>query len=173
MALLKMRLNEFFKHKNETTTEIITEVVNISDDIRKFTHAILPLDLEKETLEDAIEDLIYKIENQTNIVIEISLNEFKEQQLKNNQKHILYQILQELFNNTLKYAEATLVEIQLSIIGNQLKLSYQDNGKGFDTNSINTGIGLKNIQARIDLLNGIFNIHSNQDGSRFEFSFKI
>lgn len=172
MALLKMRLNEFFNPKNKETAAVINEINTISEDIRNFTHAISPLDLEKETLEDAIEDLIYKIENQTGLEVNLSFD-LEEQLLKKNQKHTLYQILQELFNNTIKYAEATLVKIQLSIIGNQLELSYQDNGKGFDTNSVNAGIGLKNIQARIDLLNGIFNIHSNQDGSRFEFSFKI
>lgn len=173
MALLKMRLNDFFKQKNETTTEIITEVVNISDDIRDFTHAISPLDLEEETLEDAIEDLTYKIENQANIEIKVSLNRFEEQQLKDNYKHNLYQILQELFNNTIKYAEATFIKIQLSTIDNQLELSYQDNGKGFDINSVNTGIGLKNIQARIDLLNGIADIKSDENGSQFTFSFNI
>ncbi|MFK7949617.1 MAG: 7TM-DISM domain-containing protein [Saprospiraceae bacterium] len=173
MALLKMQLNNFFKNKGNETTAIITKVDTISEDIRSFTHAISPLNLEEETLEDAIEDLIYKIENQTDLEIDLSLIHFEEEQLKNNQKHNLYQILQELFNNTIKYAEATLIKIHISTINQQLQFNYQDNGKGFDVNTAKSGIGLKNIQARINLLNGNSDIYSTQYGSYFEFSFNL
>lgn len=173
MALLKIRLNNIFKPKREETTAIISEVNTISEDIRAFTHAISPLNLETETLEDAIEDLVYKVDSQTDITIHLSLEHFEENLLNNNQKYNLHQILQELFSNTIKYAQASSAQIELSTTEHQLNLYYQDNGKGFDVNEVKAGIGLKNIHSRAALLNGAFDIDSSEKGSRFEFSFKI
>jgi signal transduction histidine kinase len=65
MALMKMRLDNLFSNKTIEEMEIIKEMNKISSDIRNFTHAISLFNLNTQTLEDAIEDLIYKIENQT------------------------------------------------------------------------------------------------------------
>jgi signal transduction histidine kinase len=65
MALMKMRLDNLFSNKTIEEMEIIKEMNKISSDVRNFTHAISPFNLNTQTLEDAIEDLIYKIENQT------------------------------------------------------------------------------------------------------------
>jgi signal transduction histidine kinase len=65
MALMKMRLDNLFSNKTIEEKEIIKEMNKISSDVRNFTHAISLFNLNTQTLEDAIEDLIYKIENQT------------------------------------------------------------------------------------------------------------
>jgi signal transduction histidine kinase len=173
MALLKMRLDKLFIKKTTAEQDILKSLTDISQDVRAFTHAIAPLDLDNETLEDAIENLIYKIENQTNLSVDLHLNNLEEEKLQKNQKYALYQTLQELFNNTIKHSEASEVLINLQNSQNFINLSYHDDGNGFDINSIKNGIGLSNIQARADLFNGDFNIHSDKNGSQFEFSFVV
>jgi signal transduction histidine kinase len=47
-----------------------------------------------------------------------------------------------------------------------LKLILKDNGKGFDTNKTNSqGIGLKNINKRIEILKGNSILQSNKNGT--------
>ena len=57
-------------------------------------------------------------------------------------------IFKESLNNLVKYSEATLASIQLSIEGSSVKLIIRDNGKGFDPLVPANGNGLNNIQSR-------------------------
>jgi signal transduction histidine kinase len=78
-----------------------------------------------------------------------------------------------LLNNTIKYDLATKVLVNLRSKSRNIRLRFQDNGQGFDINTVKKGIGLNNIQARADLLNDNFEINSNERGSQFEFSFEV
>lgn len=75
----------------------------------------------------------------------------------------LYRITQEAIHNAVKYSKATLIKIQLSDNESFVKLLISDNGEGFDLKAIKKtigGSGLKNMQARAELLNGSFKIQS-------------
>ena len=79
------------------------------------------------------------------------------------QKITLYRIAQEQFTNIIKYAEATIVNISLSIKANSiLKMSIKDNGKGFDKSKMNNGIGFRNIKSRLSIYEGKLNIITEQ-----------
>lgn len=75
----------------------------------------------------------------------------------------LYRVVQELISNTLKYAEASKIDIQVNQIDDELNIMIEDNGKGFDPyNPKSNGMGLKNIAARVRNLNGTFDIDSDK-----------
>lgn len=65
----------------------------------------------------------------------------------------LYRIVNELLNNTIKHAQATKVIVQLNTHKENLVLSYEDDGIGYDSNSITRGLGLENIQSRARSIN--------------------
>ena len=73
---------------------------------------------------------------------------------------MLYRIVQEQMNNITKYAQAKEVNIYLTAIDDQILLSIADDGRGFDTSKRNKGIGLKNIQTRIEFYAGSMKIIS-------------
>jgi PAS domain S-box-containing protein len=76
----------------------------------------------------------------------------------------LYRVVQELLNNTLKYAQATTITVQLIQQEDQLSLIYEDNGRGFDLDAVQNegkGLGLKNIDARIRMVNGSMEIDTS------------
>ena len=89
---------------------------------------------------------------------------------------VLYRIVKELINNTIKHAKASSIDIKLFEDDNNIKLQYSDNGMGFDINSTlgNTkgSIGLLNIMSRIKSVNGKYKINSTQ-GSGFSFELVI
>ncbi|MFK7923070.1 MAG: sensor histidine kinase, partial [Bacteroidia bacterium] len=86
----------------------------------------------------------------------------------------LYRIVQELFNNALKHAEASRIDIQLRRTLSHLAFSFQDDGKGIHAPSKtpSSGLGLKNIESRLSLLAGTMKITSDS-GTRFEIQIPL
>lgn len=72
----------------------------------------------------------------------------------------IYRILQELFLNVNKYANATACKVAINEIDNQLFVEIIDNGLGFDLNKGIVGIGLKNIKERAKIMNAEFILKS-------------
>jgi signal transduction histidine kinase len=60
----------------------------------------------------------------------------------------LLRIMQEALTNVLKHAQATRVEIQLSIQSDTLMMTIQDNGTGFDVATVSAGKGLSGMHKR-------------------------
>lgn len=175
LSILKMQLqNIFAKFQLSQETEAqkaVHSISKITSDIRNFTHAILPLNLNLQSFQEGVTDLVFNIQEQFEVEITLDFNEFEEAKTSERSQQILYQTIQELLNNTIKYAHATTIFIQLKTTNSgKIALQYQDNGNGFDINKIKKGIGLKNMEARAKLLNGDFEIQSDENGSRFNFS---
>ena len=74
---------------------------------------------------------------------------------------ILYRVVCELVNNSLKHSGCTEINLSLSKSGDTLALDYTDNGRGFNPAAVtDCGMGLSNIASRINSLNGRFDITS-------------
>ncbi len=72
----------------------------------------------------------------------------------------VYRTIQEAINNAMKYAEAKNIAVDVEKINSQIKITIQDDGKGFDYNTIEHGNGLQNMKKRITDLGGTFNLVS-------------
>jgi PAS domain S-box-containing protein len=75
----------------------------------------------------------------------------------------IFRIIQELVNNCIKHAEATLINIALIKKGNTITIEVQDNGNGFiyhDTETYLNGSGFASIKNRISLFNGTLQVNS-------------
>lgn len=79
----------------------------------------------------------------------------------------LFRILVELLNNTLKHAGASGVDIVLSS-DEKVRFLYCDNGKGFDNTILTSGRGLIHIRQRVEAIQGIMHIDSNERGTQFQ-----
>lgn len=72
---------------------------------------------------------------------------------------ILYRVICELVNNSLKHSGAPEAKLDLAYDGSVIVLDYSDNGRGFDPSADNgSGMGLSNIASRINTLNGTLDI---------------
>lgn len=72
----------------------------------------------------------------------------------------VYRTIQEAINNSIKYAKATEITIDVKSIGNEISILVSDNGIGFDENEIVLGNGLQNIRKRIKDIGGTFALQS-------------
>ena len=64
--------------------------------------------------------------------------------------------MQEQVKNILNYSAANLIEVNVSLSDDILRMRTFDNGRGFDPETIKKGIGLANIKKRVDSFNGKF-----------------
>ena len=108
----------------------------------------------------ALEELAYQLENSQ---MEVKFWQHgMEQELTPMQAHNCYRIIQELTTNILKHSEASLIVINISHDGKLLNITVEDNGVGFDVehDAEISGIGLKNVRNRVELMNGTIDFQS-------------
>ena len=73
----------------------------------------------------------------------------------------IFRVIQEAINNSIKYAEASKINILLQKNKNKFEVNIKDNGIGFDINSVNLGNGLSNMEKRMSEIEGKVKINSN------------
>lgn len=150
--------------KNEHEKTLMDNALAIVDDsvkeVRWVSHNMIPGTLLKEGLETAIRDFLNRIPTSGKLKIEFEAHQLSSK-LESTTEIILYRVVQEAINNIIKHAKANSVNIQFIQHEQELILMIEDNGIGFDPNSLkNEGIGLKNIHSRIAYLNGSVDIDS-------------
>ena len=76
----------------------------------------------------------------------------------------LYRVIHELLNNVLNHSKATEVTVQLNKVGNDLNIVVEDNGIGFDVDAARRkdGMGLRNMETRVNRLNGKIHFDSGK-----------
>lgn len=150
---------------DETITKhklYVDELQNIEKEIRTISHELKNEILSSQT------DFIKIVENLLNSQSEISGFDFKIMNNKaawdtidNKIKINFYRIIQEAIQNINKYSKAKNVKIAFDLIEDNVCLTIEDDGVGFDADSKSAaGIGLKNMKSRVSKLNGNFDIKS-------------
>ena len=74
----------------------------------------------------------------------------------------VYRIIQEAVNNALKYSGATTISVRFSEANEHLTIEISDNGKGFDTATVDSGNGLLNMKKRAREIGGTLEIASEE-----------
>lgn len=72
----------------------------------------------------------------------------------------IYRTIQEAVNNALKYANASEITIEITNFGNDIAILIRDNGNGFDTENMERGNGLANMEKRISDIGGRIHFES-------------
>lgn len=126
-----------------------------STEIRHISHNMMPGVLSKFGIYEALTDVFEEIDEDTEINTSFNI-EGEQKVLDENTEIMIYRIVQEMVNNTIKHSGAS--EVLCSILNKNdiLSIVYSDNGSGFDitkTESKNS-FGLNGIQSRVDFLEG-------------------
>jgi PAS domain S-box-containing protein len=136
-------------------------IIMAIDEIRQLSHRLAPVFFKEETLKDTFERLLKTMNVDNKYKVRLYMDSFEAMEISNDIQLNLYRILQEQLNNIVKYSGATMVEISVLLLEKNLQMTIHDNGKGFDTNAVRTGIGLRNIQKRTELFLGSFLLTSS------------
>jgi PAS domain S-box-containing protein len=148
--------SEMLKQTNELINEAISSTRAISNNLSP--HLIMDFGLVK-----AVEAFCKKVNLVQKIRIEFG-SSLESRRFDQTVEIVLYRVITELINNTIKHAGASKIEIYLEMIEDVLQLTYLDDGIGFDKdfvmNAETGGMGMKNIVSRIHSINGNYRIHS-------------
>ncbi|MBN2635036.1 MAG: sensor histidine kinase [Prolixibacteraceae bacterium] len=165
LSVVKLNVGRLEKKMIESSAkELVVETKTYLDDVitqvRRISRALLPPSLEKFGLFNAIEELGRWV-NKSEIINVECLLIGKQYRLDTEKELALFRIVQELINNSLKHAAANKITVVLRYSPNLLCVNYQDNGIGFDLEEkISTGLGLKNLESRTQLLKAKFKMKS-------------
>jgi signal transduction histidine kinase len=142
-------------------------------DVRHISHDLSPPGIELYGFLGALNDLCEEIT--TAGTHQINIHNQAGQALESFNKIevvSIYRIMKELLNNTIKHADATLINIWFIQDLQEINVIYEDNGRGMGT-EINTGkgMGIFNIESRLKVI-GATEIHLDLDfrGYRFQFT---
>lgn len=87
-------------------------------------------------------------------------NDVRRRHLSKEEKRNIFLICKEAINNSIKYSEASQINIIVVPDGKKIIITITDNGKGFDITSVNKGYGLSNMQYRANQIRYKTNIFS-------------
>ena len=160
-SLAQMKHNEASREIVENTELVINEAIK---SLKEISDNLSPHVLNNFGLVRALSNFSNKINITKTIRINLVSN-LKDERFDNNVEVVLYRVVCELINNTIKHAKAKKIDLSLTKDGDYLTIVYQDDGKGFDVAKVieqpaTGGMGFSNIYSRINSLKGEINIES-------------
>ena len=148
----------------KTRSKYIDDLKIIENDIRKVSHELNTDFIAGSGFLDIIKTLLDTQTQVYNLKYKLDWNDsIHWEDVSNKTKIHIYRILQESLHNIYKHAEASIIKIGFSLKNNVICLTIEDDGRGYDVNKSKAGIGLKNINARVDEINGELQITSEKD----------
>jgi len=145
------------------TRRLIDESIQ---EIRNIIHNVLPPVLTDYGFLIALEALGNKVEQATRIKVRFE-KKISDQRFPHEIELALYRIAQELFGNAIKHADATIIHLSVKQEGDFMVMEFKDNGVGFKLNEVKQGFGIKNLESRVQLINGEINIISKPSAGTF------
>jgi PAS domain S-box-containing protein len=170
---------ETAKRSPEQKCELLDKAIEYQllalQEIRKLSKSLSTSNVKTVGLKESVEDIARNMELLEELKVEFIFNERVEEKLSDDQKLMLFRIIQEQTSNIIKYAAAKTVHIMINEAKNLIHLVVSDDGKGFDTSDKSTkGIGFINIISRADAFNGKVNIVSSPgNGCTLEICFPV
>lgn len=141
--------------------DLLHALENSSRDLRTLSHSMMPKTLHELGLIAASRQMLMAALAYSNI--EYTFESFNFDERPSEIIEItLYRILQELVNNLLKHSQANTVSVQFFVIDESIMLVFSDDGIGIDTDSLDEGMGLRNIHSRLEMVAGSVSIEPNE-----------
>jgi len=129
--------------------------------VRDFIFELRPMMLDDLGLSPTLKRYVDAWKDQTNIDTRMLVTG-KERRLEGYEEVMIFRAIQELLHNASRHSNASSVKVQLDLGDREIKVLVEDDGKGFDQEqgSEKSGMGLKLIKDRVEMLGGTMNIDS-------------
>jgi len=179
LTLAKLQLNTF------DWSEIEKSSAKLESSIQLLSASIAQLsDISKSLNADIIiqQGLLQALEEETQRIRQADQFELRYEVkgspvfMDSNKELIIFRIIQEAFNNVIKHANASAVQLQLDYCPEQIQILVTDNGRGFDPERNRNGgnAGLKNMETRAQILKGEMQVFSSaESGTNLIFTIPI
>jgi two-component system sensor histidine kinase DegS len=149
-----------------------TSAMGTFQKVRNFIFELRPMMLDDLGLVPTVRRYVDAFKEQTGLDISVTVTG-NERRLEPYLEVMLFRAIQELLGNAARHSQATMVRILLDLGQERVRVSVDDNGKGFDADSLqgSNSLGLRLIRERAEMLGGTFEIDSNTGkGARISFA---
>lgn len=158
-ALSRTEMDAERKEIFDNTLYVVEEAVR---SLREISNNLSPHVLTDFGLARGIKTFIDRSVSLHNVKISFATN-LRGERYNTDIEVIMYRVVCELVTNSLKHSGCSNIRLSLSVAGDILELQYSDNGRGFNPQAMmDCGMGLSNINSRINSLNGQFDIRSSK-----------
>lgn len=129
--------------------------------VRNFIFELRPMMLDDLGLAPTIRRYADAFKEQAGLDVSVTITG-QERRLEPYLEVMLFRAIQELLGNAARHSQASLVKVILDLGEDRVRVSVDDNGRGFDPDSVQQGnnLGLKLIRERTEMLGGTFEIDS-------------
>ncbi len=184
LLLIKLSLQNARKNfSNQSGTNIFEDITNLLDntinEVKEMSHNIVPLNLNELGLITVISSLCKAVSKESGIISHLKLPK-EDPELTRELEICIYRVIQEALNNIIKHSKAREFIVNLEIDDESITLIISDDGIGFkptvllDEKYISDGMGILNMQERVERLNGTFHIvSSHNNGTVITIDFPI
>jgi two-component system, NarL family, sensor histidine kinase DegS len=140
--------------------------------VRNFIFELRPMMLDDLGLMPTLRKYADAFKEQTGLDVSVTVTG-TERRLESYLEVMVFRAVQELLGNAARHSQATMVKVQVDLGNDLLRISVDDNGKGFDPDTLKeaTNLGLNLIRERAEMLGGSFEVDSKiGSGARIAFS---
>lgn len=137
----------------------------IQEELKGLIYELRPLELEGQSLAQALRGFASRWTRQTGITLEVNVEEIK---LPGHVEHALLRVAQEALTNVARHSKATNATLSLQRTPQGVLLAVSDNGVGFNPNRVSGGMGLHSMSERVQQIGGMFHLQSNHTGTTVE-----
>lgn len=175
LSAIKLQINHL-EPEDETESAVLEKSSKQIDIIiqrfREISYDLLPNTLVRKGFIKATHEFISKIKTLHPLQIEFTTDDFS---LTPEREVNMYRVVQEIIQNTIKHARATILKINIITKEKAIFLQTKDDGIGFNYSEKSLeakGVGLLSLQSRAQLLGGHLIVHT-QPGSGTTFEIEI
>ncbi|WP_175416239.1 sensor histidine kinase [Aggregatimonas sangjinii] len=161
MNLSKLDKDEPKQYPKKQLQKVMKDLDDSLTELRTIARNMMPETLVKFGLQAALKDYCSSMTGKdTKVTLQFYGGD---KGIGIQQQVTMYRVIQELINNAIKHAKASEVLVQYMREGNNVDITVEDNGIGFEKNKNNThdnGMGLSNLRTRVAYLKGDLDFHS-------------
>lgn len=158
-ALSRAELNERERETLQSTAAVIDEAIR---SLRDISNNLSPHVLNNFGLMRGIKNFVDRTRSLHNVDIEFRTS-LRDERYDSNIEVIVYRVICELINNSLKHSGCTKINLSLKHHNDRLTIDYSDNGCGFLPSEVSdSGMGLSNIRSRVQSLGGKLRLVSSK-----------
>ncbi|SEC48393.1 Tetratricopeptide repeat-containing protein [Tenacibaculum sp. MAR_2009_124] len=150
-------------HKKLEKSDLLEEAQKldaVKENVRNLSHQLSSVSFKKVGFKDQLINLVSDYFEPNFRILFRGLNDQDWSTFNSAVKRLLYICIRESIQNSKKHAQASEVVVTFSVHKKNVLLNITDNGIGFDTTIRKKGIGLHNLQERVEELQGTFSIES-------------
>ncbi len=151
------------KDKVESLDSVLGHLDETITQVRSISHQMMPIILKKYGLKHAVKDLFEKISSEE---LTANIEHWDDPELNESDSLMLYRIVQELVNNSIKHSGASSIAFSIVKTKTEVSIEYSDDGSGYPPQILKNsdGMGLLNIKNRSQAIHAVSTFSNKEEG---------